>query len=135
MRSTYGLGEQVIAPSKSTRCEKLEENQEKLVASKASTKEIQRSEKRTRQVVVEKYKLCFDKIMRTLVDSEVVQKSALLMSLMVAQTGLIDELWFQAHKEFQADIDAMDIDRFDSEREIEGFRRFQLQQSSTEIDS
>ncbi|CAF2111099.1 hypothetical protein YC2023_102001 [Brassica napus] len=30
--------------------------------------------------------------MRTLVDSEVVQKSALLMSLMVAQTGLIDEL-------------------------------------------
>lgn len=86
-------------------------------------KEIQRSEKRARQAVVEKYKICFDKIMRTLVDSEVVQKSALLMSLMVAQTGLIDELsargivgfeadqdiWFQAHKEFQVDIDAMDI--------------------------
>ncbi|CAN6977049.1 unnamed protein product [Brassica rapa subsp. trilocularis] len=30
--------------------------------------------------------------MRTLVDSEVVQQSALLMSLMVAQSGLIDEL-------------------------------------------
>lgn len=27
------------------------------------------------------------------------------------------EIWFQAHKEFQADIDAMDIDRFDSERD------------------
>lgn len=51
-----------------------------------------RRSKRTRQVVVEKYKLCFDKIMRALVDSEVVQKSALLMSLMVSQTGLIDEL-------------------------------------------
>ncbi|CAF2046843.1 unnamed protein product [Brassica rapa subsp. narinosa] len=89
----------------------------------SSAKEIQRSEKRARQAVVEKYKICFDKIMRTLVDSEVVQKSALLMSLMVAQTGLIDELsargivgfeadqdiWFQAHKEFQVDIDAMDI--------------------------